>query len=144
MVNFLDKNLKKEIVHAITLAEKMTSGEIRVHIQSRCKEDVFHDAKKVFHRLKMHKTKERNGVLIFIALKSKKFAILGDKEIHEQVGDAFWNETRDVMIEHFKKNQIKEGIVAGIMSVGEKLKIHFPKKSDDKNELPDTVSSHLF
>ena len=140
MVIFLDKNLKKEVVYAITLAEKMTSGEIRVHIQSRCKEDVLHDAKKVFHRLKMHKTRERNGTLIFIALESKKFAILGDKAIHEQVGDAFWNETRDVMAEHFKKNQIKEGIIAGLMSVGEKLKTHFPRKSDDKNELPDTVS----
>ena len=140
MVTFLDKNLKKEIIHAITLAEKMTSGEIRVHIQARCKEDALHDAKKVFHRLKMHTTRERNGVLIFIALESKKFAILGDKGIHEKVGDSFWNETLDKMIEHFKKNQINEGIIEGIKNTGEKLKTYFPRKTDDKNELPNTVS----
>ena len=92
MVIFLDKNLKDEIVSAINNAEKITSGEIRVHIQSKCKEDVLSEAKKVFHRLKMHKTKERNGVLIFIALKSKRFAILGDSGIHEKVENDFWNE----------------------------------------------------
>ena len=140
MVAFLDKNLKKEIVHAITQAEKMTSGEIRVHIQSKCKEDVFHDAKKVFHRLKMHKTKERNAVLIFVALNGRRFAILGDKGIHEKAGDSFWNETRDKMLEYFKKNQIKEGIIVGVKSIGEKLKKHFPREANDKDELSNTVS----
>ena len=137
---FLDKNLKKEIVHVITLAEKMTSGEIRVHIQSRCKEDVLHDAKKVFHRLKMHKTRERNGTLIFIALESKKFAILGDKGIHEQVGDAFWNETRDIMKDHFRSGRLKEGILAGVENAGRKLQTFFPRKASDQNELSNRVT----
>ena len=141
MVAFLDKNLKREIIHTITEAEKLTSGEIRVHIQSKCKEDVFSEAKKVFHRLKMHKTLNRNGILIFIALKSKHFAILGDGGIHEKVGNNFWNETKDIMTEYFKKDQIKEGIVAGIKSIGEKLKEHFPRKNDDKDELSNEPSS---
>ncbi len=140
MVIFLDKSLKNEIIRTIAAAEKITSGEIRVHIQSKCKEDVLSEAKKVFHRLKMHKTKERNGVLIFIALKSKRFAILGDFSIHEKVGNNFWNEVSDKMTEQFKKDQIKEGILVGIMSVGEKLKIHFSRKSDDKNELSNEIS----
>lgn len=143
MVNFfikLDKDSKREIVKAITLTEKMTSGEVRVHIQSKCKEEVFEEGKKVFKKLKMYKTKERNGVLIFIALESKRFAILGDIGIHERVKDEFWNTTRDKMAEHFKKNQIKEGIVAGVLSIGEKLKKHFPRKSDDKDELPNKIT----
>ena len=140
MVAFLDKSLKKEIVHAITLAEKMTSGEIRVHIQSKCKDDVFGEGKKIFHKLKMYKTKKRNGVLVFIALDSKRFAIVGDSGIHEKVGDDFWNETRDKMTGYFKKNQIKDGIIIGINDIGEKLKKYFPKKLDDKNELSNTLS----
>ncbi len=140
MVIFLDKSLKNEIIRAINAAEKMTSGEIRVHIQSKSKEDVFFEAKKVFHRLKMHKTKERNGVLIFIALKSKRFAILGDSGIHEKVGNNFWNEVSERMAEQFKKDQIKEGIIQSITCVGEKLKNHFPRKSDDKNELSNEIS----
>ncbi len=140
MVIFLDKSLKNEIVKAIDTAEKITSGEIRVHIQSNCKEDVLSEAKKVFHRLKMHKTKERNGVLIFIALKSKRFAILGDCAIHEKVGTDFWNEVSGTMTEQFKKDQIKEGIISSITYIGEKLKKHFPKKSDHKNELSNKIS----
>jgi len=140
MVIFLDKSLKDAIIRAIDNAEKITSGEIRVHIQSKCKENVFSEAKKVFHRLKMHKTRERNGVLIFIALKSKRFAILGDSGIHEKVGNDFWNEVSKIMTEQFKKNQIKEGIVESIACIREKLKNYFPRKPDDKNELPNKIS----
>ena len=127
-------------MNAIAIAEKMTSGEIRIHIQLKCKEDVFSEAKKVFHRLKMHKTKERNGVLIFLTLDTKMFAILGDSGIHEKVGDSFWNTIRDKMTEYFKKDQIKEGIIVGIKDVGEKLKKYFPKNIVDKNELSNSVS----
>lgn len=139
MVVFLDKSLKNEVVKAIAAAEKITSGEIRVHIQSKCKKDILSEAKKVFHRLKMHKTKERNGVLIFIALRSKRFAILGDSGIHEKVGNDFWNEVSARMIEQFKKDKIKEGIIQSIIYVGEKLKTYFPRKHNDENELPNKV-----
>ncbi len=136
----LNKELKKEIVRAIQKAEKLTSGEIRVHIQSKCNKDPFAEGKKRFQKLKMHKTKERNGVLIFIALDSKEFAILGDIGIHEKVGDNFWCDIRDKMTESFKKDQIKEGIVAGVEGIGEKLKHFFPLQRDDKNELSNAVS----
>lgn len=136
----MNSNDKKEIIKAIVEAEKMTSGEIRVHIQSKCTGDVFEHGKKVFQKLKMDETKDRNGILIILAKDSKKFAILGDKGIHEKVGDSFWNETRDKMLSHFKKDELKEGIVAGVLSVGEKLKQYFPYEKDDKNELSNTVS----
>lgn len=136
----MNKEDKKEIIEAIIKAEKMTSGEIRVHIQSKCTGDVFDHGKKIFQKLKMDKTKDRNGVLVILAKDSKKFAILGDKGIHEKVGDSFWNETRDKMLNHFKKDEIKEGIITGVLSVGEKLKEYFPYEKDDKNELSNSVS----
>lgn len=136
----MDSNDKKEIIKAIVEAEQMTSGEIRVHIQSKCTGDVFEHGKKIFQKLKMDETKDRNGVLIILAKDSKKFAILGDKGIHEKVGDNFWNETRAKMLEYFKKDELKEGIVTGVLSVGEKLKKHFPREKDDKDELSNSVS----
>jgi len=136
----MDKETKKEIIKAITEAEKMTSGEIRVHIQNKCTGDAFEYGKKIFQKLRMDKTKDKNGVLIILAIDSKKFAILGDKGIHEKVGDDFWNETRDKMLEHFKKDELKEGIITGVLSVGEKLTAHFPCQKGDKNELSNNVS----
>ena len=140
MVKFPDKVAKKKIVEAITAAEKLSSGEIRVHVQSRCKENALHEAKKVFHRLKMHKTKEHHGVLIFVALESRRFAILGDRGIHGHVGGDFWARARDAMAGHFSEGKILEGIVAGIEKVGEELKKHFPNNKQDRNELSDTVT----
>ncbi len=133
-------NVSQEIINAIVKAEKMTSGEIRVHLQNKCTGDAFEYGKKIFIKLKMHKTKDRNGVLIILAKDSKKFAILGDIGIHEKVGNDFWNETRDNMLEHFKKDELKEGLITGILSVGKKLKEYFPCEKDDKNELSNNVS----
>ena len=140
MVSLLTKKDKEEIVEAIGRAENLTSGEIRVHLKKKCGEDVLAEAKKVFSKLRMHKTKERNAVLILIALHSKKFAILGDSGIHRHVGEDFWAQTRDTMASHFLEGRMKEGIVAGVMSAGEKLKAHFPLKADDKNELSNTIT----
>ena len=94
----------------------------------------------MFHRLRIQKTRHRNGVLIFVALDSRKFAILGDSGIHHHVGDSFWSQTRDKMTACFSIGHIKEGIVAGVLSVGEKLKIHFPEETHDKNELSNEVT----
>ena len=129
----------KEIIQAIQEAEKQTSGEIRVHLKRRCGEDVLAEAKKTFRKLRMDHTARRNGVLIFVAPGSKRFAIYGDEGIHQKVGDAFWNETRDKIGACFSKGLIKEGIIAGIESVGEKLKTYFPSK-DGKNELSNEVT----
>ncbi len=144
MVGFLDKHLtkqdKKDIVQAIVQAEKMTSGEIRVHLQKKCKEDVMHEAKKIFHRLKMHKTRHKNAVLIFVALESRKFAILGDSGIHGHVGDLFWNQTRDKIASYFSKGQLKEGIITGIQDAAQKLQHHFPRNTNDDNQLSNDVT----
>lgn len=126
---------KERIALAIVEAEKMTSGEIRVHVARTCPKNILEYAKKVFLRIGMHRTKERNAVLIFVAPRHKIFAILGDSGIHQRVGDSFWQETRDQMLSYFSKDKVLEGIVAGVLSVGEKLKKYFPIEGDDKNEL---------
>jgi uncharacterized membrane protein len=136
----LDPDSKKAIMEAIIEAERMTSGEIRVHIQKKCKEDGMQEARKVFYRLKMHKTRYHNAVLIFIAMESRRFAVLGDSGIHRYVGDSYWAETRDKIASHFVKGQIREGIVAGVLSVGEKLKTHFPVEKNDRNELSNEIT----
>ena len=131
---------KNKITEAIALAEQNTSGEIRVHVAPLCKLHPMVEAKKIFTRLKMDKTAERNGVLIFVALKSHQFAIIGDQGIHEKVGEDFWNKTRDVMLSHFEQGDITGGIVAAVHDAGERLKEFFPKKDNDQNELSNTVT----
>ncbi len=140
MVNALDKKSKEEIARAIADLERFTHGEICVHLKAKCKKDPLENAKKVFRRLKMHRTKGKSGILIFIALQSHSFAILGDSGIHEKVGDEFWDQTRDIMVSYFSKGEIAEGILAGVRSAGEKLKLHFPSKPDNPDELPNTVT----
>lgn len=140
MVKALDKKSKEEIVQAISEAEDLTSGEIRVHLEPKCRGDVLQKARRLFSRLKMHRTKERNGVLIYVALDSRKFALVGDSGIHARVGDEFWSRTRDIMASYFMKGLIKEGIIAGVGNAGERLKLYFPVKSRDANELPDTIT----
>lgn len=128
-------------VHAaIRAAELKTSGEIRVFIDRRCKIDVMDRAAWVFKQLNMHKTKERNGVLFYIAFQDRKFAILGDKGIHEKVPENFWDNIRDEMRELLKNNRSGEALVSGIYKAGEQLSQHFPYRSDDKNELPDEIA----
>lgn len=140
MVSLFNRKFKQQIIKAIRHAEHMTSGEIRVHLKNACGGDALEAAKKVFRRLRMHRTRERNAVLILVALKSKTFAIVGDEGIHRRVGDSFWNDTRDAMKAYFADGRIPEGVVAGIDSVGQKLKKYFPVGSGDSNQLPDTVT----
>jgi uncharacterized membrane protein len=136
MVKFPDR---KRITAAIRQAEEGTSGEIRVHIERWSIRPVLESAKKAFTRLGMHKTRERNGVLIFVSL-NRQFAIVGDESIHRKVGDDFWNGTRDAMSARFKDDDVTAGIEEGIRSAGEKLKVYFPKREDDTNELSDNVT----
>ena len=136
----LDRQSKSEIVDVITKAESFTSGEIRVYLKRRCGSDILEEARRVFRRLGMHRTERRNGVLIFVALSSRRFAVLGDKAIHGRVGDEFWGRIRDIMSDYFSKGLIKEGIVSGVLAAGEELKEYFPVRSGDKNELSDSVT----
>ena len=128
------------IIEAIKEAELKTSGEIRVHIEKKANGHAYERALAVFHLLKMNQTQLRNGVLIYLAVEDKAFAICGDKGINDVVPDNFWDTTKNVMQEHFKSGQFKEGLIAGITKSGEQLARFFPWQKDDKNELPNTIS----
>ncbi|MEX2597601.1 MAG: DUF5130 family protein [Salibacteraceae bacterium] len=131
---------EKRITDAIKAAELNTSGEIRIHIEQRCKKDAYEEAVEMFNKLGMSKTELRNGVLILVVLKDHKFAIIGDKGINEKVPENFWNETKDLMLGHFKKGNIVDGIIEGISDAGQQLKQYFPYQKDDLNELKDDIS----
>ena len=137
---FLSPEEEQEVVTAILKAEKNTSGEIRVHIEPSTTLDPYERAQEVFYTLKMENTKDANGVLLYIAVQDRTFVIYGDKGINEVVSDTFWNDTKEVIQDHFKKGQFKQGIVEGILKAGEELKAHFPYKSNDTNELSNEVS----
>jgi len=128
------------IVAAVKEAELNTSGEIKVHIERKCKEDVLDHAAFMFDKLEMQKTELRNGVLIYLAVEDKKLAILGDAGINLKVPKNFWDATRDLMIKHFKEGAFTEGLANGIKLAGEQLKQHYPYQSDDVNELSDDIS----
>jgi uncharacterized membrane protein len=137
---FFTKAEKSRIVSAVQEAERGTSGEIRVHLERHVKGDLLEHAKQVFERIGMADTKDRNGVLIFLVLRDKQVAILGDKGIHEKVPADFWNEELALMQSFFRKGEFAEGISQAILRAGEKLKAFFPRQTDDKNELPDRIS----
>jgi uncharacterized membrane protein len=131
---------KKQIVDAIKEAEKNTSGEIQVHLENHCKEDVMDHAAYIFKTLKMHKTELRNGVLFYMAIKDHKFAILGDAGINNKVPENFWDDIKEHMLSHFKNGDLTAGLSEGIKMAGEQLAAHFPYQKDDENELPDEIS----
>lgn len=128
------------ILNAIRHAESNTSGEIRVHVEDRCKIDVLDRAAQVFDLLKMQKTKLRNGVLFYFAVKDKKFAIIGDLGINEKVADDFWDEIKEVLMVHFKEGEFAKGLSEGIIMAGDQLRAHFEYMDDDINELSDEIS----
>jgi uncharacterized membrane protein len=137
---FLTKLQHDRIVETIREAESRTSGEIRVLIQrGKLKADPLVAAQRKFHRLGMHKTREHNAVLIFVAPRAHKFAVVGDKAIHEKCGDDFWQRIVSAMHDCFRQNKFTEGIDGAIAIVGDMLAQHFPKTSSEKNELPDDV-----
>lgn len=131
---------KAKIVEAIKEAELNTSGEIRVHIEKSCPEDVMDRAAFMFEKLKMHKTELRNGVLFYLAVKDRKFAILGDAGINAKVPEGFWDTIKETMVNHFKEGDFAGGLTRGILMSGEQLKAHFPYQTDDVNELSDDIS----
>ena len=137
---FFTTEQQHEIVEAIRQAEANTSGEIRVQIENHCRGDIMDRSAMVFNILKMNETAERNGVLIYLAIKDKKFSIIGDEGINKMVEHDFWNDVKDMMAGHFRSGNFTEGIIQGVLRVGEKLKTFFPHKSDDINELSDDIS----
>jgi len=132
---------KEQIVEAIRHAEKETSGEIRIFVESKNPfVDPIDRAAQIFFKLKMQDTEHRNGVLLYIAMKDKELALFGDEGIHEKVGSEFWNNAVKKMIAQFTKDNISNGIEQCIRQVGETLKEKFPySATEDKNELPDEI-----
>ena len=138
--DFLTTKEEQEIVEAIRIAERATSGEIRVHIEQHCNIDVYERALDVFHILKMDNTKQQNGVLIYVAVDNKAFVIFGDQGINNVVGANFWDSTRDKIAMHFKSGNFKQGLIDGINEAGIVLSKHFPWEHGDRNELDNTIS----
>jgi uncharacterized membrane protein len=137
---FLTKEEEQEIVEAIRMAEKETSGEIRVHIEKTTSKDPFDRALEVFHELGMDATELKNGVLIYLAIDDHQFVICGDKGINDLVPTDFWDCTKDVMAAQFKTGNFKKGLIDGITRAGEQLQKYFPFHESDTNELSNEIS----
>jgi uncharacterized membrane protein len=138
--SFFMKEQQAHILDAIKEAEKETSGEIRVHIETRLSGDVLDRASWIFKKIGMDRTKERNGVLFYLAIKNRKFAIIGDNGINARVTEGFWDKIKNVMESDFREKRFSDGLAKGILMAGDQLKEHFPHLADDVNELPDEIS----
>jgi uncharacterized membrane protein len=138
--DFLTVTDEKALIAAIKDAEKNTSGEIRIHIEKSTNKLPIDRAIEVFSVLEMDKTKQRNGVLLYIAVESKKFAILGDEGINKLVPDDFWDTEKELVLSHFKRGDFAKGLELAIIEVGKKIKVFFPYQSNDTNELSDEIS----
>ena len=138
--DFLTKEEESPIVEAIRVAEKNTSGEIRVHIEATTSLDAYDRAMEVFHELNMDATELQNGVLVYLAVNDKTFVICGDKGINDVVAPDFWDCTRDAMVSQFKLGNYKQGLIDGILNAGEQLKKYFPWQEGDTNELSNEIS----
>jgi uncharacterized membrane protein len=138
--SFFSKEDEERMVQAIRFAEKQTSGEVRLFVESHCSYiQPIDRAKELFAELKMTATKDRNGVLLYFAMKDRQMAIWGDEGIHQKMGQGFWEKEVAKILADFKKEHFVEGICNMIQAVGEALKKNFPYASDDKNELDDTI-----
>ncbi|MBQ8809701.1 MAG: TPM domain-containing protein [Bacteroidales bacterium] len=137
---FLTADQQATVVDAVRLAEKRTSGEIRIHIDGECEGNPMERAEEVFGKLGMHRTELRNGILIYLACNTKVFAIIGDKGINDLVPEHFWEDVIEVMGREFREGRFTEGFVQAVLKAGEKLQEYFPYQSDDVNEQPDEIS----
>ncbi len=132
-----------QIRSAIKEAEKNTSGEIRVHLETSFTGDVLDRAAWIFKKIGMHKTDERNGVLFYLATENKKFAVIGDWGINRKVPENFWDNVKTIIENNFREGRYCEGLSEGIILAGKQLKKHFPHQKSDINELPDEISYEI-
>ncbi|MFL9485334.1 TPM domain-containing protein [Chitinophagaceae bacterium LWZ2-11] len=139
--NLFSEQEKESIVKAIQAAERTTSGEVRVYIESKCSfVNPLDRAVEIFGKLNMQTTRQRNAVLLYVAMKDRQLAVFGDEGIHQKVGDVFWNKAVTEMLSHFNKNNYAEGIAGIVKQIGEALQHHFPYETKgDVNELPDDI-----
>lgn len=138
--DFIGEKGKALIEQAIKEAELNTSGEIRVHLESKCSGDPLQRAVYIFNYLKMYRTQARNGVLVYVAVESRKFAIIGDAGINAVVPEHFWDGIKDQMRVSFSAGNYVDGLVQAVRESGVSLKKYFPYQSDDINEQPDEIS----
>ena len=137
---FFSKEQQESILAAVRDAESETSGEIRVHIETTCDEDVLDRAAWIFRKLGMHKTAERNGVLFYLAVSDRKFAVIGDAGINSKVPAGFWDCVKELLLARFREGLFTEGLAEGIKLAGRQLSAHFPFSKGDRNELKDDIS----
>ena len=137
---FLSDDDLEAVARAVADAERHTSAEIRVHLDHACDGAAFQQAIKVFERLGMHKTTARNGVLVYISVTDRKLAVIGDRGIHDRVGEAYWQGLVAAVRERMSQQQARGALVHAIAEVGRELGRHFPRRPGDKNELADGVS----
>jgi len=138
---FLSDEEKLDLSQAIQSAERHTSGEIRVHLQQKCEDEPMQEAQRVFEKLGMTQTEQRNGILFFLSLEDRHFVILGDIGIHEKVKEDFWHVIRDEVLSYFNEGKFLQGLQAGILKCGEKLAKYFPHQKTDQNELTNDIST---
>lgn len=140
MTEIFSKSNQKIIEDAIKEAEKATSGEIRLHVENHCSKNVLDRASEVFSQLEMHKTTERNGVLFYLAIKDKQFAIIGDVGINRKMKDHYWGEIKEHLVSRFKNEEYILGLKEAILMTGIQMKDFFPALGSERNQLVDDVS----
>ncbi len=137
---FFNREQHEQIRSAIAEAEKETSGEIRVHIETKLNGSVLDRAAWIFRKIGMHATDSHNGVLFYLAVTNREFAVIGDGGINSVVPAGFWNRIMEILQENFRTGRFTEGLIEGILLTGKQLREHFPRMKDDVNELPDEIS----
>ncbi|MEZ4755689.1 MAG: TPM domain-containing protein [Flavobacteriales bacterium] len=137
---FLTAEERTRVEEAIADAERLTSGELRVHLEDHIEEEALDHAAFIFEELAMHRTRDRNAVLLYICVADRQVAVIGDSGIHARVGNGFWSDVVAVLKLHFAADQRCEGLCEAVRMIGEKLRVHFPLRSDDTNELSNTVT----
>lgn len=138
--DFFTKEEAELLVKTIAQAEKLTSGEICLHVENSCNKPVLKRAEEVFIKNNLHLTREKNAVLFYLAVNTRDFAVAGDTGIHQKVTQAFWDDINQLVIAHFKEEKYTEGLCKGIALCGEQLQKYYPLQADDKNELSDEIS----
>lgn len=138
--DFLTQAEEQKVVEAILTAEKQTSGEIRVHIEEHSDVEVIKRAQQIFYQLEMQNTSARNGVLFYIGVRDRSFAIIGDSGIDQVVPADFWECTKDLVIQHFKNKKFSQGLQEGVLRAGEQLKQFFPVTGENRDELPNEIT----
>ena len=139
--NFFTAEEQQLIIEAIQNAERMTSGEVRVFVESKCSYmDAIDRAAELFFQLEMQKTYDRNAVLLYVAMKDRQLAVFGDEGIHKRVGNEYWSTEVKKMISNFNRENYAAGIAEVVKDIGVALTKNFPFNNDtDKNELPDDI-----